>query len=273
MLVGDRCGDLVPEHVPEADAFDFVALVTTPRRRPASSKAYRITRSTPSRVKTLVSTPTSWATPRAPAHRSPSIRPPSSRAGRACRRRSGPCRPAGTAPRRAAGPGGRLPTGRAAGASAAAAPERDVIRDARIANGAHEHRVLPAHRLDRVIRHHPAGPVVVVRAPIELRPADRQTENFDDLAGLGDDLRPDTVTGQYRYVVRRHGAGSPTVGLATSASLHPTSRHIGTARQTRALPRYALAGRRHAGGPGRWAGIDGRRSEVRPRGRSAPRSR
>jgi hypothetical protein len=38
--------------------------------------------------------------------------------------------------------------------------------------------------------------VVVVRAPIELRPADRQIESFDDLAGLGDDLRPDTVAGK-----------------------------------------------------------------------------
>ena len=72
-------------------------------------------------------------------------------------------------------------------------PQRDVVGDRRVADRAHQDRVVRAHDVERVLRHHPAVLVPVGRAPRQLGPLDRNAERVDRLARLRDHLRADAV--------------------------------------------------------------------------------
>ena len=57
------------------------------------------------------------------------------------------------------------------------APQRDVIGDARKADGAEIHRLELSELIEPVLRHHPAGSRVRLAAPVERRPREIEAES------------------------------------------------------------------------------------------------
>ena len=82
-----------------------------------------------------------------------------------------------------------------------------MVGNGRIADGAHQDRVVSTHDLERILRHHPAVLVPVARAPRQVGPLDRDAEGIDGLAGLPDHLRTDAVPCEDGHAV---GHATPT---------------------------------------------------------------
>ena len=95
-------------------------------------------------------------------------------------------------------------------------PQRDVVRHGRMADGSQKHRVVTPYHLQRIVGHHRAAAVVVLRAPRQLVPLEREAERVDDLASFGDDLGPGAVTRDHRDAVCH--AASPGIAAFRRAS-------------------------------------------------------
>ena len=115
------------------------------------------------------------------------------------------------------------------------APERDVVGDARRADGAEQHGVERADSFDRVRGHHPAVFLVVGAAPGELDPFDRHAGRVDDGARLGDHLRSDSVPCDHRDTVHCHVSPS----RVTAHSARVARRHASGGTLTPARHRAA----------------------------------
>ena len=195
-------------------------LVTTVRslrgRDCASPKAKRMIRSTPARVMIETSVAASigwpwWTRPPTPAY-SPSefsrtITQSRSLGAAALQRRVD----AGQDPRR---PHVRVLVEALADLQAQA-PERDVIRDVRIAGRAEQDRVLAAQRIEAVVRHHDAVRAEVVAAPVEgleleAKGIARCSERFEQPLAGGNDFLADAVARDAGDPIGLH-VSSPTV--------------------------------------------------------------
>ena len=101
----------------------------------------------------------------------------------------------------------------------AQAPERDVVRDVRIAGGAEQDRVLVADRGQAVLRHHRAVPAEVVAAPVEVlereaEAAARPGERLQHLLAGRNDFLADAVAGNGRDRVGLHEGLRGRAGVA-----------------------------------------------------------
>src|SRR6202022_1437701 len=86
--------------------------------------------------------------------------------------------------------------------------ERDVVLQARIADGAEKNCVERSQPVERVLRHHPAVREVVLRPPGELLPLETESKplrrRFKSPNRRRSYLTPDPVPGNDRHTIRIH---------------------------------------------------------------------
>ena len=156
------------------------------------------------------------------------------------------------------------------------APERDVVGDGRVADGAHQAGVVGAQDVEGILGHHAAVLVPVGRAPRQLCPLQRQAQRVDDALGLHDHLGADAVPGEHGDSMGQAAAPTFPGTLSTNASASSSADDVGVLRldveQVRVVRRLrpvadALA--RHDRRESVLQQVDGRGANASARGRAA----
>ena len=79
-------------------------------------------------------------------------------------------------------------------------PERDVIGNAGIADGAEEYGIVRRKLIEAIFRHHAAGFEIRFAAPVEIFPGDGKAElargGLDGFDSLGNYFLADTIAGE-----------------------------------------------------------------------------